>query len=75
MNSIKLRKVGNSLCVTLPKDVLSQLNLSEGDDLTLTVNNNGIHLSPFDPHFDQAMEAYKIGDSMYKNALKELADG
>lgn len=75
MNSVKLRKVGNSLCVTLPKDVLNQLNLSEGDDLTLTVNNDGINLSPFDPHFAQAMEAYKIGDSMYKNALKELADG
>ena len=33
---LKLRKVGNSVGLVLPKEVLARLNVAEGDTLTLT---------------------------------------
>jgi putative addiction module antidote len=33
---VKLRKVGNSYVVTIPKDTVDRFNLEEGDFLTLS---------------------------------------
>ncbi|MFH1358348.1 MAG: AbrB/MazE/SpoVT family DNA-binding domain-containing protein [archaeon] len=38
----KLRKVGNSHVVTIPKDTLSRFNLNEGDFLALELDTNEI---------------------------------
>jgi putative addiction module antidote len=71
----KLRKVGNSIGVTFPKDILDQLALKEGDTMNIIVTNDGIQLTPFDPHFEAVMTAYKEGKAKYRNAMRELADG
>lgn len=73
MNTVKLRKVGNSLGVTLPKEILAQLNLSEGDDLFITTTPDGIRITPFDPEFEAAMAAFERTRRKYRNALRELA--
>ncbi|WP_375494037.1 AbrB/MazE/SpoVT family DNA-binding domain-containing protein [uncultured Nostoc sp.] len=72
---IKLRKIGNSLGITFPKEVLDKFSLGEGDILTLMVMEDGIKLMVYDPNFDQVMEVYKQGASQYRNALRQLADG
>jgi antitoxin MazE len=72
---IKIRKVGNSLGTTFPKEVLDKFNLGEGDILTLMVMEDGIKLMAYDPNFEQVMEVYKQGASQYRNALRQLADG
>lgn len=72
---IKLRKVGNSIGATIPRDVLDKFNLKEGDELTLVVLEDGIKLMAYDPEFEQVIAAYKQGASQYRNALRELADG
>ncbi|PSB00530.1 AbrB/MazE/SpoVT family DNA-binding domain-containing protein [Merismopedia glauca] len=72
---IKLRKVGNSIGTSFPKEVLDRFGLKEGDTLDLIVNNDGIQLVAHDPNFDRVMAAYKAGASQYRNALRELADG
>lgn len=72
---IKLRKVGNSIGTTIPKEILDRFNLKEGDELTLVVLEDGIKLMAYDPHFEQVMAAYKQGAAQYRNALRELADG
>ena len=72
---IKLRKVGNSLGTTFPKEVLEKFNLGEGDTLSLVFLEDGIKLMAYDPNFEKAMTAYKQGASQYRNAMRQLADG
>jgi antitoxin MazE len=70
---LKLRKIGNSLGVTIPKEVLEKFKLVEGDSLSLIETREGIQLTPYDPEFEKAMAIYREGSIKYKNALRELA--
>ena len=72
---VKLRKIGNSIGTTLPKEVLDRLNLGEGDTLSPIVMEDGIKLMAYDPNFEAVMEAYKQGAVQYRNAMRRLADG
>ena len=69
----KLRKIGNSVGVTLPKEVLDKYGLKEGDTINIVLTTEGIQLSPFDPNFDAVMKAYKEGKAKYRNAMRELS--
>lgn len=71
--TLKLRKIGNSLGVILPKEVTDSLNLREGDTLHVVADADGARLTPFDPDFDKAMEAFERTRRKYRNALRELA--
>ncbi len=74
MSSVKIRKIGNSLGVVLPKEALSRLNVTDGDVLHLTEAPDGsMRITPFDPSFDAQMEAARKGMNRYRNTLKELA--
>lgn len=74
MTSVKVRPIGNSLGVVLPKDVLSRLNLKDGDNLYLTEAPDGtMRITPYDPAFDAQMRATREGMSAYRNTLRELA--
>jgi len=42
---VKLRKVGNSYVVTIPKDSVDRFNLKEGDFIALTFDPNEIKKS------------------------------
>lgn len=39
---VKLRKVGNSYVVTIPKDTIDRFNLDEGDFLAIDLDANEI---------------------------------
>lgn len=74
MAGLKVRKIGNSLGVVLPKEVLARLNVTDGDVLHLTEAPDGsMRITPFDPDFDSQMEAARKGMSKYRNTLRELA--
>jgi putative addiction module antidote len=73
MTTLKIRKVGNSLGTTFPKEVLQQLKVEEGDMVYVTQMRDGIKLTAYDPNFAKAMEAYRKVSHKYKNALRELA--
>lgn len=73
MQSLKLRKVGSSLGVILPKELLEQLHLKEGDQLFAEANREGLQLSPYDPAFDDALKAFDRTRRKYRNALHQLA--
>jgi putative addiction module antidote len=47
MGTLKIRKVGNSLGVTFPKDLLETLNVQEGDELYLIKTERGFELTPY----------------------------
>ena len=53
---VKLIAIGNSTGVILPKDVLARLRVDRGDTLYATEGADGsIHLTPYDPVFEQQM--------------------
>lgn len=70
---LKLRKIGNSVGVVLPKEVLSHLKMAEGDTLTLTETPDGLRLTPANKEFAQSMAVFASLNRRYRNALKELA--
>ncbi len=74
MIQLKVRQVGNSLGVVLPKEALARLNLKDGDILYLTESPEGsMRITPYDPAFEAQMRAAREGVGQYRNALRELA--
>lgn len=73
MQKTSLRRVGNSLGVTLPKAILEIYRLSEGDTLSLLTSKEGIVLMPFDPEFAEWTKAYEKTNKKFRNTLRALA--
>jgi len=71
---MKVRKVGNSLGVVLPKEVLSRLNAQDGDKVFLTEAPDGSYrITPYDPEFEKQLKIAKKFMAQYRNALRALA--
>ena len=70
---LKVRKIGNSVGLILPKEVADQLHVGEDDTVHYVVDTNGLHVTPFDPDFDEAMKAFERTRRKYRNALRALA--
>jgi putative addiction module antidote len=74
MAQLKVRPVGNSLGVVLPREVLARLNLKNGDSLHLTEAPDGsMRITPYDPKFEAQMRLAREGMGKFRNALRELA--
>lgn len=74
MTQLKVRPVGNSLGVVLPKETLARLNVKDGDALFLTEAPDGsMRITPYDPEFDAQMRLAKQGMAKYRHTLRELA--
>ena len=70
---LKVRKIGNSLGIVLPKEVLSHLNVEEGDTMTLTESQDGVRLTASNPEFATSMAVFESLNRRYRSALRELA--
>lgn len=71
---LKVRRVGNSLGVVMPKEALARLNAVEGDILVLSeTTDGGFRLTATDPHFAETMTVAEKISRRYRNALRELA--
>ena len=73
MITLKVRKVGNSLGVTLPTQATQALRIKEGDQLCLTETPEGFRLTPYTPDFKETIEIAENFMRRYKNALRDLA--
>ncbi len=71
--TLKVRKIGNSLGVVLPKEVLAKLKVSEGDELSVSDTQSGVALQRHDGDLQDQIEAARRGMKRYRNALRELA--
>ena len=71
--ALKIRKVGGSAGVILPKDLLDGFNLQVGDELSLTTSENGFELSPYDEDFARRVRAFERSRRKFRNAYRELA--
>ena len=71
---LKLRKIGNSLGIVLPKEALARLNAGDGDALYLTETTDGsFRVSANNPDFARKMKVAQSISRRYRNALSELA--
>lgn len=73
MIKLKLTTIGNSAGVVLPKEVLARLKLDKGDSVYLTEAPDGYRLTPYNPEFEQQMEAARRIMKRRRAVLRELA--
>jgi putative addiction module antidote len=70
----KVRKIGNSLGIVLPKEALEAMHVEEGSSLYITRGaNHSLNLRPGEPRFEEKMEIARSLMKRYRNTLKELA--
>lgn len=74
MTRLKIRKIGNSQGIVLPKEILAAANASLGDEVTVSVMADGaIKLTPYDRNISDQIEKARDIAQRYRNALRELA--
>lgn len=70
---LKLRKVGNSVAMIVPKHVRQKMGVKEGDSVYLIETPDGYRISPYDPEFSRQMELVRKVQAKHRDALHELA--
>ncbi|MEA3643600.1 MAG: AbrB/MazE/SpoVT family DNA-binding domain-containing protein [Lamprobacter sp.] len=75
MIELRVVKIGASLAVQLPHELINRLHLADGDRMILTESpEGGYRLTAQDPEFEQQMQAAEEGMQRYRNTLKVLAE-
>lgn len=73
-NELHIKKIGNSLGLILPKELLARLRLKEGDVLHVVEQpERGMKLTPYDPKHARAMEIARRAFRTYADTFKALA--
>ena len=71
---LQIKKIGNSVGLILPKELLARLKLKEGDKLyVVEQTERGMKLSPYDPKHAKAMEIARRSFRKYADTYKALA--
>jgi len=71
---LQIKKIGNSVGLILPKELLARLKLREGDKLfVVEQTERGIKLSPYDPKHAKAMEFARRSFREYADTYRALA--
>jgi putative addiction module antidote len=72
--ALQIRKIGNSVGIILPKELLARLNLKEGDKFYPVEQSDGsLRLSPFDPKHARTMEIARQVLHEYRDTFAALA--
>ena len=73
MAELKLRAIGNSVGVVLPRDVLARLKVDEGDVLHVVETKDGIILTPLDPEIAEQLRIGRDVMHRFRETLRILA--
>ena len=73
MATLKLRAIGNSVGVVLPKDLLTRQRLTEGDTVQVVETPDGFRIIRHDPEFERQMEVAREVMRRRRAVLHELA--
>jgi putative addiction module antidote len=73
MTTIRVRSIGNSLGIVLPKELIARLRVGKGDQLFVQETVCGIQLTPYDPEFARQMEIAKQVMHEDRDALRALS--
>jgi len=72
--AVQVRKIGNSVGLILPKDLLARLDLKAGDKLHVVEGADRVlKLSPYDPAHAKALEIARKSFRAYANTYRALA--
>ena len=72
--TLKVTRVGNSVGLILPKDLLARLRLSEGDLLHVVEEpERGFKLTPYDPTHERGLEIARKAFKTYAETFRALA--
>jgi antitoxin MazE len=74
VREITLRQAGGSVTATLPKDMADRLHIGPGDKVYAIETDRGVLLTPYDPDFEEALNAFDQVRRQYRNTLKRLAE-
>lgn len=70
----KVRRIGNSYGIVLPKEALQKLRVEEGSTLYLTeAPDESLRVTAGNPEFREKMEIAESLMNRYRNAFRELA--
>lgn len=72
-DTLKVRRIGGSLGIILPRAVLETLAVAEGDNLFVTVTPEGLTATAHDPSFDEALDAARAFMKSHHEAFRALA--
>ena len=71
---LQVRKVGNSVGVIFPKELLNRLRLKEGDSLhVVEQTERNLKLTPYDPKHAKALAIARKAFEEYADTYRELA--
>lgn len=74
VHELKLRKIGNSVGLVLPKEVLSYLKVEEGDKICITEAPDGsVRMAQSSKEFVEQMATAQDIIRRYRRTLRELA--
>jgi putative addiction module antidote len=71
--NLTVRRVGNSLGVILPKELLEQYDVQEGTNLKVVNGEKEFALRPEPVDLSEQLKAARVGMAKYRAALRELA--
>jgi putative addiction module antidote len=71
--TVKVTTVGSSTGIVLPKELLTKLNIQNGDTLYVTETPDGLKLTPYDEQFARVMEAADTIMRENRDVLRKLA--
>ena len=74
MLTLKVRAIGSSKGVILPKEALQRLKVDEGETIYLTEAPDGFRLTAHNPEFEMQFRAYRTIAKRRRNVFKTLAD-
>jgi putative addiction module antidote len=71
--SLKIKKIGNSAGIILPKELLARLRVEPGDTLFVTEAPDGLRLTAADPDFAAKMQLAETIMREDRDILRVLA--
>ena len=74
VKKVKLRAIGNSTGVVLPREILEKLRVERGDELMVLETPEGIMLTSYDPEFARQLDVAERVMREDRDLLKKLAD-
>ena len=70
---LKLRAVGTSTGLVLPKEMLTRMKVRKDDQLFAVETPDGYLLTPYDPEVDQQLEKGRKLMAKYRETFRALA--
>lgn len=72
--TLQIRRIGNSVGVIFPKELLHRLRLAEGDKLHVVEQlDRNLKLTPYDPQHAKALALARKAFQEYAETYRELA--